>query len=470
MNQLITMPLWLVLLMLCLATLAIVDRFLLPSARWFMRRRVHNVIEDLRTHLNIRMEDFKLTKREVLIDRLMFDEEVQTEANAFAIESDISREEVMARVEGYAREIVPAFNAYFYFRFGYFVARRLAQLLYRVRLGFAPPETYDTIDPSSTVVFVMNHRSNMDYVLVAYLAASKAALSYAVGEWAQVWPLEGLVRAMGAYFVRRRSRNSLYRKVLSRYVNMATTNGLTQAMYPEGGLSRDGSLGPAKLGLLDYMLRSYDPEGPRDLVFIPVGLNYDRVLEDRSLLLDLSDDAPRKSGFATIRTTGAFLFRNLWKMARGRWFRFGYVCVNFGPPISMRAYCREHDLKPACLNREERFARVAEVGAHLMEHLEQQIPVLPVPLIATVFLEAGTRQLSELEIKANAHALMGRLEKNNAKLYIPRRDHDYTITVGLRSLLLRQIVEEVDGLFRACPDEAALLRYYANSIAGLVDP
>ncbi len=46
------------------------------------------------------------------------------------------------------------------------------------------------VDPDATVVFVMNHRSNMDYgALVTYLAADRSALSYAVREWARVWPL-----------------------------------------------------------------------------------------------------------------------------------------------------------------------------------------------------------------------------------------------------------------------------------------
>ncbi len=142
----------------------------------------------------------------------------------------------------------------------------------------------------------MNHRSNMDYVLVAYLAAStRTALSYAVGEWARVWPLQTLIRSMGAYFVRRRSRDPLYRRVLARYVQMATAAGVTQAMFPEGGLTRDGRLRDPRVGLLDYMLRAFDPEGERDLVFVPVGVNYDRVLEDRSLLLVWTRRAARPS-------------------------------------------------------------------------------------------------------------------------------------------------------------------------------
>src|ERR671917_2480835 len=98
---------------------------------------------------------------------------------------------------------------------------------------------------------------------------------------------------MGAFFVRRGSGDDLYRRVLERFVQMALEGGLTQVFYPEGGLSRDGKLREPKLGLLDYMLRSFDPHGVRDIVFIPVGINYDRTLEDRTLLRDLDPQAPR---------------------------------------------------------------------------------------------------------------------------------------------------------------------------------
>ena len=67
-------------------------------------------------------------------------------------------------------------------------------------------------------------------------------VAQAVGEWARIWPLQQLIRAMGAYFVRRNSNNPVYRRVLERYVHMATEAGVAQAMYPEGGLSRDGRL------------------------------------------------------------------------------------------------------------------------------------------------------------------------------------------------------------------------------------
>ena len=154
----------------------------------------------------------------------------------------------------------------------------------------------------------MNHRSNMDYVLVAFLAAERTALSYAVGEWARIWPLQQLIRSMGAYFVRRNSNNPIYRRVLERYVHMATEAGVPQAMYPEGGLSRDGRLREPKLGLFDYMLKSFDPKGTHDIVFVPVALNYDRVLEDRTLLRSLDKEPPRRGAWFAARTALGFWF------------------------------------------------------------------------------------------------------------------------------------------------------------------
>ena len=152
----------------------------------------------------------------------------------------------------------------------------------------------------------MNHRSNMDYVLAGFLAADQAALSYAVGEWARIWPLSALIRAMGAYFVRRNSRDELYRRVLERYIAMATEAGVPQAVFPEGGLTRDGRMREPKLGVIDYMLRGFRIDGERDLVFVPLGINYDRVLEDRSLLLQRRDASrARARSWNTLRFVAA---------------------------------------------------------------------------------------------------------------------------------------------------------------------
>ena len=96
------------------------------------------------------------------------------------------REVAMEKVRRYAREIVPSFSAYAYFRIG----TRIARARFRrcsTGCGSASATTRrwpPSIRPPRSI-FVINHRSNMDYVLVTYVAATSSALSYAVGEWAQ---------------------------------------------------------------------------------------------------------------------------------------------------------------------------------------------------------------------------------------------------------------------------------------------
>ena len=101
-----------------------------------------------------------------------------------------------------------------------------------------------------------------------------------------------------------------------------------------------------------------------------------------------------------------------------------------------------------------------------MTDVGRLVPVLPVPLVSSVLLDAGA-PLSESELKARAHALADRLVATGAHLYVPRSDLDYAISAGLRMLVLRHLVIVADGLHSRNPSETALLAYYANSLAHL---
>ncbi len=203
MTQTVALPLWLVAVLVIMAGWAALVLLLAPGMRWFFRRRVNRMIGQISSRLSIELPSFKLTRRQVLIDRLFHDPKVQAAAASHANQTGEPLSVAWQRVDRYAHEIVPSFNAYLYFRVGYALARGLARMLYRVRIGYVDEAALAGINPKSTLVFVMNHRSNMDYVLVAFLAAERVTLSYAVGEWARIWPLQQLVRAMGAFFVRR---------------------------------------------------------------------------------------------------------------------------------------------------------------------------------------------------------------------------------------------------------------------------
>ncbi len=468
MTETIAVPMWMAGIAAAIVVWSVLDRLLIPSTRWILRRRLNRMVNELNTRLDFHIPVFKLTDRRSLIDRLATDPQVMQAVNARAQESDIPLGVLREKVEGYAGEIVPSFNAYFYFRIGYFLARRSAQALYRIRIGYADEESLSKISPDASVVFVMNHRSNMDYVIVAFLTSNRTALSYAVGEWARVWPMRTLVRSLGAYFVRRDSGNPLYRRVLARYVQMATEGGVAQAMYPEGGLSRDGCLRPLKLGLISYIVSTFDPKGERDLVFVPVGINYDRVLEDRTLVRYLDPSAERRSAAFTAATLLRAIGRNAFLMLRRRWYRNGYACVNFGTPISVRGYCNRHDLDFRSLEGEAKVEAIERFGGELSSAIASAVPVLPVSLVATVFVRDPQRSISALELKADVQALIRTLECRQAYVHIPRGDRDYAVSVGLRMLVLRRLVVETDGLYGADADELTMLRYYANGIGHLL--
>jgi glycerol-3-phosphate O-acyltransferase len=466
----VELPLWLALTGGFVGAWFLASRLLLPGVRWFVRRRINKLTATLNQRLHLKIQPIAMTKRDVLIDRLVYDPKVLRELTRHCETTGVPPEIALRQVQRYAREIVPAFNAYLYFRLGNRIGRAIVNMLYRVRLGHAESRTLRQMTQNASVVFVMNHRSNIDYILVAYLASKRVALSYAVGEWARVWPIQQIVRSLGAYFVRRGSGNELYRRVLERYVQMAIEGGTVQAIFPEGGLTRDGLLRPPKIGLLDYMLRSFDPAGERDIVFVPVGLNYDRVLEDRTLLADNSANAERRSGLAAVGNAVRFIGSQIWLRLRGRWYRFGYACANFGAPISLKAYLARAGWNPSTLDREARGQRVTELAADLMSAVGHVVPVLPVALVARVFIDAPDVSLSEEDVRTRALELQRRFEALGAHVYVPRSDPDYSVLVGLRMLTLRKLVLEADGRYRTNPAELAVVRYYANAIAHLTEP
>ena len=454
MTGVIELPVWLAALGGLAAAIALLDRVVGPGLRWFLRQRLHRAVDDLNERLELEIRPFKLMRRRELIDRLVYDPAVAKAAEAFEAETGMPRDLVMRKVEGYAREITPSFSAHMYFAVGARISRWICTSLYRVRLGYFDEAGLKGVDPGASVVFVMNHKSNIDYLLVTYLASSSSALSYAVGEWAQIWPLSRIIRAMGAYFIRRRDRDSLYRAVLRRYVQMATEGGVAQAIFPEGGLSRDGRLGAPKLGLISYIVESFQEGGARDVVFVPVGLNYDRVLEDR-ILMGAEAGRDGKARFKVSLWTG---FRFVAGYALGRLFgrahRFGYACVSFGRPLSLRAYLAE--------TRGE--DPVAALGAALGKRIGDVVPALPASVIATI-LERAEGPVPTIDLKLGAARLMEALRKDGAHVHIPRADLDYAVEVGLRMLTRRGMVREAPEGFEVVEAERPLLTFYAHSLA-----
>ena len=448
MTQPVTLPLWAFILILLFAVVTFASNFLFPSVRWFFRKRAERLVAQLNTRLQRPIEPFKLAHRYDMIQRLLYDPAITKAIVDHAREHDVPENVAFEKAKNYAREIVPSFSATAYFTFGMRFARWLSRMLYRVRLGSFDREALESLDKDATVIFVMNHRSNMDYVLVTYLVSRASALSYAVGEWARVWPLSGMIKMLGGYFIRRKSRRQdasggLYRKVLARYVQMATSGGVTQAVFPEGGLSLTGAMAKPRLGILSYVIDDFDPEG-RDVVFVPVAINYDRVLEDRFLIK--ADESGVRRFRPPLFTVLGGVAGYLWARVRGKMTTFGTANVSFGQPLSLRTYASDHE------------GTTADVGHELMTRIAGVIPLLPVPLVSHALL-AGAKD--EAAITIHITDLLGRMPDTVRK---PRRAPDKITQDGLTILRRREIIKG-DAEIAVVEGEESVLRYYANSIA-----
>ncbi|WP_299674082.1 1-acyl-sn-glycerol-3-phosphate acyltransferase [uncultured Roseobacter sp.] len=445
MTQVVEIPLWLFVLIVLFAAVTFASHFLFPSVRWFFRRRLERAVRRLNERLTRPIEPFKLARRYDMIQRLIYDPEVSREIANHARSNNVPENVAFERARAYAREIVPSFSAFTYFGLGTRMARLLVRSVYSVWTGPRNNEVIQSIPKDATVVFIMNHRSNMDYVLMTYLAAQTSALSYAVGEWARVWPLSRLIRMMGAYFIRRKSRGGLYRKVLARYVQMAIAGGVAQGIFPEGGLSLNGRLMPPRLGLLTYVREGYDPEA-RDVVFVPVAINYDRVLEDR-VLIAAGQRGDRRFG-ARISVVVKFILGKFWQGLRGRVTRFGMAAMAFGEPLSLREFGADRP--------------VEELADTLMHRIADAMPVLVVPVVCHLLRDRAL-PVSEAALTEAVRDLTGPLSDT-----MPSADLETvseTVCDALVQLDKHGVVEKTSEGWRVRPDQEAVIDYYANSIA-----
>jgi glycerol-3-phosphate O-acyltransferase len=416
----------------------------------------------------VRVERYKLVSKRTIRQELLEDPVVQDAINAHAQEHGLDERVVTERVQQYLREIVPQFNVLSYYRFGYNVSRLLVNLLYRVDATYQNRRALDTIPRNDVVIYLMNHRSNADYVVVAYILARAVSISYAVGEWARVWPLEYVFKSFGAYFVRRGFRDPLYHTVLRRYVQLITRNGVTQGIFLEGGLSRDGRFRPAKTGLLDSIVTTL-AEFPvaRDIKVVPVALNYDRVLEDRTLTMELLD-ATRRPG-RLIQFVGVLQYV-LWNVARlltGNLKRYGRVHVHFGEPLSMREWVAA---APGMLDRarDQRQPDVQRLADGILDRLKQIIPITPVPLVAASILSFRQSAVAEDALLERIDEYRDELLRRGATLVQPERPVDDILDRAWRTLRMRRLVIQQGKTYIVFPRQRPLLEYYANSIGHLL--
>lgn len=439
---------------------------------WALRRSARRAV----LHHRVRIDRFKLTRKRYVIDQVLADVNVHEAVRAHAKEHGQSEDETWRRVRGYLREIVPFFNILAYYRLGYGMSRVLLGMFYKVSVEYARPDPFRGLPRDSIVVYLMNHRSNADYVVVSFVLMGDVSISYAVGEWARAFPLEYLFKSFGSYFIRRRYREPLYHAVLRAYVQLITRNGVTQGIFPEGGLTRDGKLRPGKIGLLDAILGvAADREVRSRMYVVPVGINYDRVLEDRTLLRELqsADGKPKTSRLVQAGEVLRYAFWNTGRLLTRRWKRYGRAAVTIGEPVSVDAWLEENEATGVdilSLPRTERLPRVQEFCDDMLQRIGTIIPVTPVPLACAALQSFDAEYVTEVALLERMAAMRDVLLELNGRVVRADRDIEETFDRAYRMLRMRRIVARTGDGFVVLPHGRPLVSYYANSISDLLGP
>lgn len=432
----------------------------------------------------IHVDKFKLKRRHAEIELEVFgSREIVLAVQNYARDHHVSIEQARKQARTYLQEIVPKFNILAYYRIGAPVARAIMHFLYRVVVERKPIREFnDRAVKGAAVVYVINHRSNADYVLVAHMLFKFISLSYAIGEWARVWPLNHVFKWFGGYFVRRRYREPLYHAILSKFVQTITRHGVTQGIFIEGGLTRDGAFQKPKLGMLDYIVSAKrDPEFNAPLFIIPTAVNYDRVLEDRNLTEELLGREERATKGEKLKTTFDYLFKSFFRGLFHRFKRYGYAIVSFGHPISIDDFAREH---PGILaaSYEDRKADMMLLAERVMTEISDALPVTPVTMVAAILTkqpvltdEGMLREIERVREEWGERAWLLR-EKTPKELWKAAKQ-----VLELRHLLVpveqwrdelfedRGGMPEIEDAWQWNPRQLLLRDYYANALMPFED-
>jgi glycerol-3-phosphate O-acyltransferase len=281
-------------------------------------------------------------------------------------------------------------------------------------------------------------------------------------------------KSFGSYFIRRRYREPLYHTVLEQYVRLITRNGVTQGIFPEGGLTRDGRIRAGKVGLIDYALGvARDPDFAQRMAIVPVALNYDRVLEDRSLLRELAraESGTRPSRLTQFGEVARYVTSNVARLGTGRWKRYGRAAVTIGKPILVDEWLeaqRERGIDLFGLDRATRLGTVQHLVDQVLGRIAALIPVTPVPLACAAIQSFDADYIAHERLLERMSDMRDVLVELNARVLRADRSIEETFERAHRMLAMRRVLARDAEGYAVLANGRPLISYYANSIAHLL--
>ena len=436
-------------------------------------RKVARLLRVQFRHLRTRLLGPDLSHRRTLIDGVVASPEVRQAIAETAREEGRPPARVTARARRYGREITSNMS--------YPVLRLLDGLLERLWTRL-----YDGVDVHGleavkalagdhTLVYVPCHRSHIDYLLLSYVLFHEGLMPPHIAAGRNLdMPLIGpLLRRGGAFFLRRSFKgNRLYRAVFQEYLDRLLSRGHSLEYFIEGGRSRSGRLLTPRPGMLSMILRSHARDvcargQPGRVVFVPVAIGYERILESESYRAELAGKPKR-------RETPLGLIRVLFRLRQP----FGRVRVSIGTPLPLNPFldAETPEWRQATDERWQQRA-VPRLGEELARRINAVAPLNAVNLVALVLLATSHRAI-EHDLLERQLGLLVELARTGASgqqiaplpAGLPATWIDHAEALGF----IRQHDQALGRLVMASPEQASLLSWYRNNVlhhfalAGLV--
>jgi glycerol-3-phosphate O-acyltransferase len=353
---------------------------------------VRNADRALRLHFR-RMREAAigpdLSHRRNLIDAIVASAALQDEIVDEAKRRGVTTEAAEDRARKFAWEIASDFS-YPVIRAGELVLERLWQRLYdgvEIRHGGELVQAA----PGNGLVYLPNHRSHIDYLLLSYLVHAQGLAPPHIAAGANLnLPLVGAVlRRGGAFFLRRSFKGEpLYAAVFREYLHAMLAKGFPIAYFIEGGRSRSGRTLAPKGGLLGMTLESFMREHPRPVLMVPVHFSYEKVLEGTTLVAELEGQPKQRESIGAL----ASVARNLRR-------EYGSAYANFGQPLSVGPFLDREAPGWQALNgdaqRETARNLAVRLGREMAQRINAAVVINPINLVAMAIVPSPRHALDE---------------------------------------------------------------------------
>jgi glycerol-3-phosphate O-acyltransferase len=305
-----------------------------------------------------------------------------------------------------------------------------------------------------SMVYVPSHKSHIDYLVLNYILFEHHMHipRIAAGQNLAFWPMGYIFKKSGAFFIRRTFKGlSLYPRIFTRYVKQLLHEGHPLEFFIEGGRSRSGKLIMPKTGFLSILIQAFEEGYSDDLMFIPVSISYDRILEEKSYEKELVGEKKQNESIKQILSARRFLKR-----------KHGKIYIRFAQPISLHQYLEQKAILP--------HAALQPLAFDLIRSINRVAVVTPLALIASAILTGHRRGFQVHELLATVNIFRDFLNKEKIPIATSMKNLEDAVIETISVMSGRKIIdriEDADGkeAFYYVQDEKKKeLEYYKNSI------